>query len=402
MMKRLLLVLAALMAATIIAGCTTEVDGKAVRSGPSTPGGVEVDLLNTGNYPIKPAAPLGAAGNPQVGARLEGGRMASMVLGPWEIDPTMLLYSGYSGILKPSALGTFVFDDTTGDVANDNGFVTGFTVSRRTLDKKKALQNVALRFPDPAAAQTAARAIAASFVTSDYGKTRVSVPVPNHPDTVAVVGKLKYREGQGANGITARGAFVLFQDTEAESPEDAVALVGAALDKQFPLVDKFVPTDVAALPDMPRDPTGLLAKTVPTPDKDTSMNQRFVYDRRGGEQFDANPPEMDPLYEKTGMDLVAINQTVVYQARDAAAALVLLDGFAKAEGVGDHPSKVLGSVPYMPKTKCFQSANPSTTKLQDSFRCFAAADRYVYQADAHQLLDVQQLTAAQYRMLMNL
>jgi hypothetical protein len=71
----------------LVAACTTVVDGVAATApGGPPPGAVDVALLNTGNYPTRPQPPLGKAGTRFRGGAIEAARMASSVVGPWEID----------------------------------------------------------------------------------------------------------------------------------------------------------------------------------------------------------------------------------------------------------------------------------------------------------------------------
>jgi len=87
----------------MVAGCSTVEHGNAVRaSGGPPPGTVDVTLLDPGNYPTKPLAPMGAAGTPATGALLDAQRMADFVVGPWEVDPA--LAAAYPFAFSPGAM----------------------------------------------------------------------------------------------------------------------------------------------------------------------------------------------------------------------------------------------------------------------------------------------------------
>src|SRR5690348_15200691 len=79
------IVLAALMIA-LLAGCGGTTDGTAIKG--TTPA-ADPSALDPGSYPTTPRPPLGEAGTDEVGRFIEGRRMASFVVGPWQVDPTL-------------------------------------------------------------------------------------------------------------------------------------------------------------------------------------------------------------------------------------------------------------------------------------------------------------------------
>ncbi|OOK65421.1 hypothetical protein BZL29_7901 [Mycobacterium kansasii] len=91
---------AAVLAVTV--ACSTTVAGTAVKA-PGTEGsdGVDLGLLNVGNFPTAPRAPLGVAGDAMNGGWAEGRRLASAVVGPWEVDADLVNYAQIdSGVVK--------------------------------------------------------------------------------------------------------------------------------------------------------------------------------------------------------------------------------------------------------------------------------------------------------------
>ena len=105
-------------------------------------------------------------------------------------------------------------------------------------------------------------------------------------------------------------------------------MIAKTLDLQGPLIDQFTPTDAAKLADLPIDPTGLLARTLPVMPDDASVNQRTVYEPRGALQFQTDPPRAAILFDQTGMTHQANSATAVYEARDAHGAEGIADGFS--------------------------------------------------------------------------
>ena len=81
------LVAAAVIA--LMAGCSTVVAGHGVQAPQSGPAQVDVALLDPGNYPRHPLAPLGQVADDGAGRIVEALRMANNVVGPWEVDPSI-------------------------------------------------------------------------------------------------------------------------------------------------------------------------------------------------------------------------------------------------------------------------------------------------------------------------
>jgi hypothetical protein len=196
--------------------------------------------------------------------------------------------------------------------------------------------------------------------------------------------------------FTARGPYVLVQLAQAtDSPDTAAALIAKTLDLQGPLIDQFTPTDAAKLAELPIDPTGLLARTLPVSPDDASVNQRTVYEPRGALQLQTDPPRAATLFAQAGMTYEASAATAVYEARDARdahGARVIADGFfAEVSAIG----RPAAAVKQMPTSRCLDLSEGKVA----NFYCLATADRYTIEAQAAQLLDAQQKAAAQYAML---
>jgi pimeloyl-ACP methyl ester carboxylesterase len=104
------------------------------------------------------------------------------------------------------------------------------------------------------------------------------------------------------------------------------------------------------------------------------------------------PPRAATLFDQTGMAHQASAATAVYEARDARGAQVIADGFfAEVSAIG----KPVAAVKQMPTSRCLDLSQGKVA----NFYCLATADRYTVEAQAAQLLDAQQKTAAQYAML---
>ena len=176
----------------------------------------------------------------------------------------------------------------------------------------------------------------------------------------------------------------------------SAALAGRAIDLQLPLLDGFQPTDPAAFAQLPLDPTGLVARTLPTPPAEATPMSGSVYPPAGALQAETNPVLVGPQLATAGVDEVSIGQTTVYQAKDAASATNL------AQALGDDAAKLpstqaAAGVPGLPTSRCLLVADAAG--LVPKYLCLATYDRYAFKASARDFTRVQQQLAAQYRML---
>ncbi|KAA1248572.1 hypothetical protein F0Q45_19795, partial [Mycobacterium simiae] len=178
---------AAVGAALMVGGCSTTITGTAVKAPASGGGdGVDVALLDTGNYPTTPRAGLGVAGSASEGATLEAHRLASNVVGPWQADATLTEAEQLNTIVVKSSdalnqlLGKPVGDGTVG-----HHFVIGFTSARHNATGRyQGLANFVLRFPSADDAAAAARDMAAKSATMTLGDNPVAtqpLAIPRYP-----------------------------------------------------------------------------------------------------------------------------------------------------------------------------------------------------------------------------
>ncbi|MCZ8382512.1 hypothetical protein O6P37_26945 [Mycobacterium sp. CPCC 205372] len=385
--------LAVLGAATLLTSCTSEVTGSPVTAAGPPPGTVDIASLDVGNYPTKPA-PLGTAGKPEVGAIVEAQRMANYVIGPWEVDPALVVgYIRQPMVLLPGQVSVPMLKQVN-QAAERYQFVNGFFVSRRSADDKTFLHHAVLRFPDPGAAAAATAEIArvaGEIQLPMQTSPATPLPIPGHPETVATSSTHNNgpRSWATVRSATPRGPYVLLQQAQAVDVDATAALVAKTLDLQGPLIDQFKATNPAEFADLPLDPTGLLAKTLPIAPKDAILTQRTVYQRLGGLQFQSDPVLSATAFTDAGVDLVSRGKTTVYQAADAASARQLADDFAEEVGVGNKPSD---GVAQLPDSRCFSGDAGN--------HCIASADRYAFEVSATQIADAHQQLAAQYALLM--
>lgn len=402
-----------LLAASVVVvglvGCSRDVEGAATKPG-DAPVGVDTSLLNTGNYPTKPAAPMGTAGDDANGRKMEGARIAFVTVTPWEVDPGFVAVLNEPGILTPGFLGEVLGGRTGEDVwtiAFDAGFVAGFATDRKNPDPaapKHWLQNAVLQFPDAQKAASTAASMTSKLLGSGADHPRRKIAIPGHPDALATQTDLStYEESGGSkesgisvSSFTPHGPFVLYQQAEAANADVAAGLVSATLDKQVPMIDGFTPTEAAAMRDLPRDPTGLLARTLPIPEgKSSSINTKLVWDARTFLNFLKDPLGADKIFKDAGLQQASTSLGELYQTHDAQGAKRLRDAQIKLLGVGSRTYKSSERVQYLPDSACFEATFETTQK----FTCYSVLDNYAFNTTSAQLIDAQQQLAAQYRIL---
>ncbi len=350
--------------------------------------------LDAGGYPTAPRPPLGNAGDPNIGAIVEAQRMADHVVGPWEADADLSTpyLSTYYLLDAAPALAQFA-PDGVAQQADRHGFVNGFASARQSTDKAVMI-NAVFRFPDPAAATAAAADMNAAAATQAIrGATPAPATIPGHPEAAASTYPFtpheSGREWAVVRSFAPYGPFVFMQLVQSVDGLDAAtALVQKAIDVQGPRIDDFDPAPVDALAEVPLDPTGLLAKTLPAANS-AAKTKNAVYTRRGAMHFQSNPTGSKTLFTDTGVSTVAMALTNVYEAKSPGLASMVVGSFDRE--VTAQGATAAAAVPGLPDSRC--------TARGKGFYCVAAAGRYAVEVNAETLSDAHQQMAAQYILL---
>ena len=378
-------------------GTADEGDGTAAPTSATTSAPAAIvspDQLDAGNLPTTPRPPLGTAGNPATGVVADAQHMADFVIGPWDVDEAAVTpYLASSFLLtSPQALEQ-LGPTSIAAAAGTHGMVNGFASARQATDRM-VLVNAVLRFPDAAAASAAGVDMnAAAAQQQIQGTTPAPTQVPGHSDTVASAYPFTPHQAPKAWGairaFTPRGPYVLMQVAQSvDGPAAAANLVAKTIDLQGPLIDRFTPTPADAMADVPMDPTGLLARTLPA-GAGTPATKNTVYSARGALHFQSNPVGSADLFKDNGVDAIAMAGTNVYQAKDEAAAQWVADSFGvEVDTEGVTPAD---PVPGLPASRCLT--------FPSGFYCVTSAGRYAIEVQAPQLVEAHQQVAAQYVML---
>lgn len=391
---------ACLAGALLVAGCgqspsnTAESPSAATTSATTPP--VSPDKLNPGRYATKPLAPMGKAGTPERGAVLQAQQMADFVVGPWEVDETMIdpYLDTFYVMNGPAQLGGLGPEAIT-QAASKHGMVNGFGSARQNPDTA-AMLNAVLHFPDAAAATAASKDMNdAATAQPISGVQPEPLAIPGHPDsqasTYTYIPRDSDRPRSSVRAFTAHGPFVFMQFAQSADGKDAAAaMVAKATDLQIPLIDEFTPAGVAELVDVDVDPTGLLAKTLPLATPEASPFKNTVYGPRGASHFQSNPVGSTTLFDDTRVTAVAMAGANVYEAHDNPSARMIINSFNEEVSSMEGATEA-APVPEIPESHC--------SGFPRAFYCVAPAGKYAIEIRGEKFEDVQQQVAAQYIIL---
>jgi hypothetical protein len=398
------LLAAAIAVLMVVSGCSRAESGSPVRApgGPSA-GSLDLNLMSTGNLPVHPLAPLGTASTWAQGAVVESRRLADGTVGPWDVDPALVVPgTARAVVLRDAGSLTLIEPSVVADVARAHGLIAGFAADRRSEDGQR-LVNALLRLPNPDSARTAAIDMAAAVASVANGSP---TSVSGHVDTLAVAVTANAEAAPGGPitlyAFTSHGDYVSCQIAQAESPDAAMALIAQTVDLQIPRIDAITPTDPAQFTRLPLDPTGLLAHTSAPydwPYKDTNpINPEIgVYSPYAALHFEDDPPRAAVAFDKAGLQYMARNAATVYQTRDPSAAGQLVNDLADLASLTQPNAEPVNGVDFLPGSRCVQYGRSGADPEVDD--CFAAAGAFAVQVRDEDLIGAHQRTAAQYKML---
>ncbi|OBJ70183.1 hypothetical protein A5643_00905 [Mycobacterium sp. 1274756.6] len=378
--------------------------GSAARHPDTDTSAVNTALLDTGDYRTTPSKPLGLAGSVLAGQRVEAHRMAEVVLRPAEIDPMLTRMMAAEPFIDGGVALDRLLPGTANveiiDALNHHEFIAGFATGGSTVyfAKPNTLKSFVVRFADPADATAAADEMADHSEREPENRKLARRPhqLPEYPETRAFLGGLPKLPELVA--YTVYGPYLLIQLVAAESRDEAVRLISATLGKQRPALDDFAATPQNQLAELPLDPSGLLARTLPPPASLATVDRIGSYGPRGMLHFSNEPVADQELFAEAGVTEQAQMLTTVYAARDPDGAARVAEGFVKQVS-SDAESSLSPDAPPagMPGAWCFKPQEGAPPSVE--FRCLTTAGRYVVDAEAPTAPEVRRMLAAQYLML---
>jgi hypothetical protein len=381
------------LTASLLGGCATTVEGAPVSAG-GPPRAVDVRSLDVGGYPTQPRSPLGTAGTAAAGAVIETQRMANYVVGPWEVAAELnSTYAMGAAAMTDSNALAMLGPNRLAAVSGRHNFINGFVTARQATGQT-SLINAVLRFADPPSAAAALTELEQTTV-SDSGPTpEQRTAIADQFDALAtsssVTDPTTQRQWSVVRSFTAHGQYLLTEvAASVHGLIPAARLIANTIDLQRRVIDQYQPTEPAAFADLPVDPTGLLARTLPLSPQQANATQNARFGKRGALHFHEDPNLFNALFDTTAMDLATRAKTNVYRSSDANAAALIADKFAaQAEMTGALPAD---GVPGMSASRC--------VRLRVGYYCVASADRFALEAYSLDLRDAHQQIAAQYTLL---
>ncbi|WP_157101829.1 DUF7373 family lipoprotein [Nocardia caishijiensis] len=235
---------------------------------------------------------------------------------------------------------------------------------------RKAIFVGVLRLPD----EDAARAVGAELAAAASAQTpgQHSIPVPDLAQTL-----LGSADDELGDSFTAHGKYVVITRIRIPGPDAGLLATQTAriLDKQFTLLDEYVPSRADDIPGLPELSDELAESALPSGD---GLYGRFgqhlagVYGPRAHAHLERNSSAAATAFADAGVDLIARDGGIVYRTRDLAAAFRLQLALTEPEPT-DQP---VPTPARLVDARCFESKH-SMGPDGTYFSCVVVYGRYV-------------------------
>ncbi|MEU4342699.1 hypothetical protein AB0H00_15745 [Nocardia sp. NPDC023852] len=183
------------------------------------------------------------------------------------------------------------------------------------------------------------------------------------------------------------------------APGPPADLTKRSFDKLIDMLRQYTPTPIDKVSALPLDMDGMLSRTVPLDDNNKSVDgsdRSGVYPAQALLHSEQDPNSARSAYTDAGVDYAAAVGALVLRAKDSAATTRLLAAIslpvATEYDKADSPAN-------LPEAKCFKPKEGPGKSPMDEPVCYFAFDRYVAQVSSKNIQDLQQKTAAQYKLL---
>ncbi|MBF6356196.1 hypothetical protein IU449_16880 [Nocardia higoensis] len=280
-----------------------------------------------------------------------------------------------------------------------DGFVAGWETNgerrARTLLGREATL-YALRFETAAQAQAAGNRIADRQAADYPGDSLVLEGFTNARSKWSV--DKRSLDTWLADDIMLIGVHIDDPVSEPADPAPLIEFTRQALTTQLEMLRDYRPTPVADLDSLPADTDGLLGRTLPFEDKDRSaggVDRSWVGPAQAALHPESRPALAASAFTDAGVDLVASAGSRLYRARDADGAVRLMAALTRIEAERYLPAQ---APPNMPDAQCYQVEDESDNLTYPPF-CYFAYGRIVSRVHGANTQELQQKTAAQYKLL---
>ncbi|MEC3913267.1 DUF7373 family lipoprotein [Nocardia sp. CDC160] len=405
-----------LLSAVVVCLMAVAAVGCGVRGTP-TPGEIDIRTLDVGNYPTEPLDYRTEYSHDSLFvSRLGMARLAGAVANGIDIDPDLRHTVQLTGLPDDTGSTAWVLSDAAAPVLDRYHLLFGVSVTTSTqpledrvdpyLDASSirpylygtapsadatSVNIVVLQFPDEAAARDAATDIEAA----DFGAADANQPVTldSYPQA-----KAHWQPGIPSLGTTvARGDYVVNIFVQVPQPDlpTLIARTRRVLDLQLPMLDQLPPLSDRQLLELDYDPDGILRRTLHPDDSELPrFPEESTVTTHGFLNVTEDVPTWKDLLGRAGVDRVGqVDKTLLFRARDAAAASALSAGIA---AVVIHRTD---APPGVPDAFCYTQPLSEEGTDYEKVLCAVHYGRYVGIVESEQLEDAHQQAAAQYALL---
>ncbi|WP_232541754.1 DUF7373 family lipoprotein [Nocardia bovistercoris] len=357
-----------LLATAAVAGCSATVAG-VPEPGQST---VDLAILKTGPYGREPTTYDPDPSSTADVRLMEARRTLEYLVHPADVDPDLTEVGDVRFFATPETPFTLgVLPDLMRPPLVDNNMLTGTYISRinNNLRSRKRLIAAIFRFPTDAAAAKAAEDFLRAGMENPESR---ALSVDGHPEVRSYT-----RDSVNGSAFYSRGPYTVLINAGIPQPDPAALtrILGAAIDRQAPLLDQLKPTDWDDVLDQPADVDGIMRRALPqSPDfTDPFTDTDFsVYPPAAELHFERYPAQLKKAFEDNGVDLVGRRGGIVYRARDLPAAFRLQTALMAA----GRYDEVIDPPPGLPDARCLRLDAETFARAVDSF-CTVVHGRYV-------------------------
>ncbi|WP_327112728.1 hypothetical protein OHB12_29535 [Nocardia sp. NBC_01730] len=361
---------------------------------------VDVTKLDSGSYPTAPID-IERFRTDQSGAAREAIRIGAATPLVSDIDNRYIYQNPYrTHATTPKSPPSLKAVDRSEFDAVAPGLVTGWYTQgqrRKEFGIGSEVLIYVLRFSDESHASAAVKELI-ERVPGD------SISIPGYP---AARARHNAHTEFGTNFLStglAHGEMALLVQindpiSRPFAPGPPADLTGRSFDKLIDMLRQYTPTPIDKISALPLDVDGMLSRTVPLDDNNKPVDgsdPSGVYPAQALLHSEQDPNSARSAYADAGVDYAAAVGAVVLRAKDSAGTTRLLAAISAP--VSAEYDK-LDSPANLPEAKCFKPKKGPSKSPLDKPVCYFAFDRYVAQVSSNNVQDLQQKTAAQYKLL---
>ncbi|MGO4615577.1 hypothetical protein AB4305_14470 [Nocardia sp. 2YAB30] len=231
-----------------------------------------------------------------------------------------------------------------------------------------------------------------------------SISIPGYPEARARHNAhTEYGTNYLSTGLAHGEMALLVQINDPISvpfaPGPPADLTKRSFDKVIDMLRQYTPTPIDKISALPLDMDGMLGRTVPLDEKNKPVDgsdASGVYPVQALLHSEQDPNSARSAYLDAGVDYAATAGAMVLRARDSASTTRLLAAISAPVATEYDPAD---SPSNLSDAKCFKPKEGPSKSWADKPVCYFAFDRYVAQVSSNNLQDLQQKTAAQYKLL---